>query len=187
MTLWAGLLRRAASGRGAQSREEERGGGTPLCVQPAQPRGPWVPVTPSSGLPVAPDGAWGGRDLGWTGITAGRASGWTAQAVPAPGADEGAGGPSHSRASPWPSELLEGSHAHRRGLGGAGPDACDGDAQSSASQDAGLALGHRLLPAVHLYADAKSCFLALRGGSADTFAALGWKKKRERLNGTWWR
>ena len=120
MTLWAGLLRRAASGRGAQSREEERGGGTPPCVQPAQPRGPWVPVTPSSGLPVAPDGAWGGRDLGWTGITAGRASGWTAQAVPAPGADEGAGGPSHSRASPWRSELLEGSHAHRRGLGGAG-------------------------------------------------------------------
>ena len=66
-----------------------------------------------------------------------------------------------------------------RGLGGAGPDAADGDAQSPAPQDAGLALRHRLLPAVHLHADAKSCFLALRGGSADTFAALGWKKKRE--------
>lgn len=95
------------------------------------------------------------------------------------------------RALVQPQRLRDGEPAlrrrHLRGLGGAGPDAGDGDAQSSASQDAGLALRHRLLPAVHLYADAKSCFLALRGGSADTFAALGWKKKRDRPNGTWWR
>ena len=95
------------------------------------------------------------------------------------------------RASVQPQRLRDGEpglgRPELRGLGGAGPDAADGDAQSPAPQDAGLALRHRLLPAVHLHADAKSCFLALRGGSADTFAALGWKKKRERLDGTWWR
>ena len=88
------------------------------------------------------------------------------------------------RALVQPQRLRDGEPAlrrrHLRGLGGAGPDAGDGDAQSSASQDAGLALRHRLLPAGHLYADAKSCFLALRGGSADTFVALGWKKKQEK-------
>lgn len=100
MILWAGSLRCAASGRGAQSREGEQGGGTPPCVQPSQPRGPWVPVSLSSCLPAAPDGAWGGQGPGVDGITAGRGSGWTAQAVPAPGADEGAGGPLQSLVSP---------------------------------------------------------------------------------------
>lgn len=62
-----------------------------------------------------------------------------------------------------------------------GPDAGDGDAQSSASQDA--VASHSVivcsLPFTS-YADAKSCFLAPGGGSADTFTALGWKKKRDR-------
>ena len=94
------------------------------------------------------------------------------------------------RGSNSATRLQDCEQAHRRrelrGFGGARPDAGDGDDLSLASQDAGLTLCHRPLPAIRLHADAEPCFLALRGGSADTFAALGWKKRRERLGGPWW-
>ena len=65
MTLWAGLLRRAASGHGAQSREEEQGG-APLHV--CSPPSPGAPGCPSA-LPLVSQrlrtglgvgGTWGG-------------------------------------------------------------------------------------------------------------------------------
>ena len=40
MTLWAGLLRRAASGHGAQSREEEQGGAPLHVCSPPSPGAP---------------------------------------------------------------------------------------------------------------------------------------------------
>lgn len=117
MALWAGLLTCATSGHGAQSREEERGGGTLLSVQPTQPGARGCP----SALPLIPQwlwtGAWGGRMGTW----AGRGPGWTARAVLAPGADEGTGSPLQSRACPQPSELLEGSRAHSRSCSSTGP------------------------------------------------------------------
>lgn len=73
------------------------------------------------------------------------------------------------------------------GSGLAGPQAGDGDALPLAPQGASLTLRHRLLLAVHFHTDANPFFLTLRCFSADTFAALGWKNKQERLNGTSWR
>lgn len=68
-----------------------------------------------------------------------------------------------------------------------GPQAGDGDALPSASQGASLTLRHRLHLAIHFHTDANPFFLALRCFSADTFAALVWKNKQERFNGTSWR
>lgn len=82
------------------------------------------------------------------------------------------------------SEPAEG-HGSLRGRRPAGPYAGDRDAPPSAPERACGTLGHRLLHTVHFHADAKAAFLALRCFSADTFAALGWKDKWQRLNGTW--
>lgn len=53
----------------------------------------------------------------------------------------------------------------------------DQDVLPLTPQGAGLTLRHRPLLAVHLHADADALLLALRGLSADTFAALVCKDK----------
>lgn len=114
MALWAGLLTCATSGHGAQSREEERGGGTLLSVQPTQPGARGCP----SALPLIPQwlwtGAWGGRMGTWAGLGPG-VDGWR------PGLDGDLAGQLELY---WPLGLMRAQEARCRAAHVRSPQSC---------------------------------------------------------------
>lgn len=140
-------------GAGAQSREGNRVG-TPLRVCSPPSAGPWVPISPSSCLPEAPDGAWGGQGPGVDGITAGRGSGWTLRLCRPLGLIEGAGGPLQAHVSIALRAVRKEAVLRGRGAAAAGARR---PPQVVSSADAGVSGSFSGVPScVHMGADGLS-------------------------------